>query len=85
MKILLAILAVISVATTSFANDDKDRTANTNSPAEREPLREGSAVTDKKDPSSTAFKKHRGDASKGRQTKPQSTSTSEPIPASESK
>lgn len=85
MKNLLLIITIALFSTLTYADDNKDRTANTNSPAEREPLREGSAVTDKKDPSSTAFKKHRGDASRGRQTKAKSSSTSEPATQSEVK
>lgn len=85
MKLLLVVLMLIAPGLSHADDKSHDKsssegTANTNSPAERENMRQGDATKERKDPSSSAFKKHRGDASRGSQTKPKGTSTDEPVP-----
>lgn len=85
----IIIVTLLTLATSAFAAEKEPtpstETANTNSPVERENTRKDGAMTERKDPSSTAFKKHRGDAARGRQTKAKSSSTEEPVSPSQVK
>ncbi|UYL09398.1 hypothetical protein B9G69_002275 [Bdellovibrio sp. SKB1291214] len=85
MKIVILLSIILGVSMANAA-DSGEHTANTNPPTAREntTTNEGTGM-ERKDPSSSAFKKHRGDASRSKQTKAKSSSTEEPVSPSQTK